>query len=309
MKVLEKQRTIKKPVSIGGIGLHSGEEVRLQFLPASEGEGIVFIRRDIKGSPRIRAHHRNIIDTRLATTISENGTVISTVEHLLAAFAGMGIDNILVELDGPEVPIFDGSARAFVEAFSDAGIREQKELRPTISLKRELRLDLGDGRWADILPSKELEIEASFEWRHPILSDQKFSYKHIEGAFSEIETARTFCLLKDVENMKRMGLIRGGSLDNAVVLDEERVLNPDGLRFENEFARHKVLDALGDFKLAGIGIQAKFRIHKSGHEFHKMVMGKLFEDTSLLTVSTGVDADRMAKDLAAVFARTRVAAS
>ena len=271
------QRTVKAAVSLTGVGLHSGKDVTVTLKPALANQGITFIRADLDHAPRISAHYKNVVNTQLATTIGRGQAAIGTIEHLMAALQGMGIDNAFVELTGPEVPIMDGSSAHFCNLIESAGILTQQHSRPYLKLRKRVEVKLAE-KWAVAEPSSKLEIHASIDWDHPAIGYQEFRYTEGETPFAELSRARTFGFLRDVEALKRMGLARGGSLDNAVVLDDARVLNPEGLRFANEFVRHKVLDALGDFKLAGIAIHAFVRLHRAGHDVHSQLLAAIFRD-------------------------------
>lgn len=271
------QRTIKKPVSLSGIGLHSGKTTQVTIQPANPNMGIVFVRSDMPGAPSVRAHYENVKNTQLATTIGRDSVTVSTVEHVLAALAGLGVDNAVVVVDGPEVPIMDGSSAAFVEAIQSVGLQTQIQPRNVLNILKRVEVK-ADGKWAVVEPSAGFEIHASIEWDHPIIGYQELNYQDGRGAFEEIASARTFGMLRDVEGLKKMGLARGGSLDNAVVLDDTRVLNPDGLRTPDEFVRHKVLDAIGDLKLGGFAIQGSFRFHRSGHDLHYKLLAAIFSN-------------------------------
>lgn len=273
------QRTLKQEVSLTGIGLHSGREVRVRILPASVNQGVLFRRSDLDGSPWIPAHHSYVVCTRLATTIGIGSVTVSTVEHLMAAFHGLGIDNARVEVSGPEVPILDGSSAVFTAALLEAGIETQSVRRPMLILRKRIEVREGE-KWGFAEPSARLEVQGSIEWDHPMIGHQEFHYVEGRTAFSELASARTFCQLKDVEAMKKAGLARGGSLENALVVDDHKVVNPEGLRYSNEFARHKVLDALGDFKLAGISIQGFFRLHRAGHDLHSKLIAEILSHSN-----------------------------
>jgi UDP-3-O-[3-hydroxymyristoyl] N-acetylglucosamine deacetylase len=273
------QRTLKREISLSGIGLHSGKPVALSIKPARPNQGVIFVRTDLPGQPQIAAHYKNITDTRLATTIGRGQVSVSTIEHLLAALQGMGVDNATVEVDGPEVPIMDGSSQVFCQEIEEAGLQSQLQFRPYLALRRKVELRVGE-KWAVAEPSNKLEIHATVEFDHPSIGFQEFSYVEGVTRFSEMASARTFGFLREVEALKRMGLARGGSLDNAVVLDDASILNPSGLRYPNEFARHKVLDALGDIKLAGIPIHAHIRLHRAGHDLHGQLLQAIFKDPS-----------------------------
>jgi UDP-3-O-[3-hydroxymyristoyl] N-acetylglucosamine deacetylase len=245
--------------------------------PARPNAGVVFVRTDLPKRPEIAANFKNVLCTRLATTLGKGDVKISTVEHVLAALQGLGIDNATIEVDGAELPILDGSSAPFVEAIDAVGLVSQAMVRPVIALRKKVEIKVGE-KWAVAEPSSRLEVHGSFEWDHPAIGYQEYYFIDGQTDFREIAGARTFCLLRDVEQMKKMGLALGGSLDNAVVMDDVSVLNPTGLRYPNELARHKVLDALGDFKLAGLGLRAYIRMHRSGHELHSQLLNAIFSD-------------------------------
>ncbi|MGZ3686779.1 MAG: UDP-3-O-acyl-N-acetylglucosamine deacetylase [Bdellovibrionota bacterium] len=272
------QRTLKKPVSVNGIGIHSGKSARLTMKPAQPNRGIVFVRTDLTGAPEISAHYKNVICTQMATTLGTAQVKIGTVEHVMAALAGMGVDNAVLEVDGPEVPIMDGSSAPFCEAILKAGVESQLAPRAVLALRRKVEIKIAE-KWAVAEPASRLEIAGSIDWDHPSIGYQEFHYVEGQTKFAEeLARARTFGFLKDVEALKKMGLARGGSLENAVVLDHALVLNPDGLRYADEFVRHKVLDAIGDFKLAGIGLQAYVRLHRAGHDLHSQLLQEIFRN-------------------------------
>jgi UDP-3-O-[3-hydroxymyristoyl] N-acetylglucosamine deacetylase len=271
------QRTLKKQIELEGIGLHSGKSIRLRVAPASLNTGVVFVRTDLPGAPEIPAEHQFVVNTQLATTLGRNQVTVGTVEHLLAALQGAELDNVRVELDGPEVPIMDGSAAVFYQAFQKVGSQTQNQVRPILALRNRVELKMGE-KWAVAEPSSRLEVHGSVEWDHPAIGYQEFHYQEGRTSFDELASARTFGFLRDVENLKKLGLARGGSLENAVVLNEATVLNPGGLRFADEFVRHKVLDALGDFKLAGIAIQGFIRLHRGGHDLHRQLLAEIFKN-------------------------------
>lgn len=275
--LMNSQRTVKDAVRLTGIGLHSGKPAQILILPALPNQGITFVRSDIEGSAPIAAHYKNVVSTQLATTLGVNQVTVSTVEHLMAALLGAGVDNAEVQVDGPEIPIMDGSSAPFFEAIQAVGVRVQNQALPKLRLKRKVELKINE-KWAVAEPSSRLTIHGSVDWDHPAIGFQEFRYTEGETDFNEFARARTFGFLRDVEALKRMGLARGGSLDNAVVLDDVSVINPDGLRFADEFARHKVLDALGDFKLAGIALQASIRLHRAGHDLHSQLLTAIFSD-------------------------------
>jgi UDP-3-O-[3-hydroxymyristoyl] N-acetylglucosamine deacetylase len=274
---MNHQRTIKKAVTLKGIGLHFGKEAAVTLSPAGANQGILFSRRDLAGSLPIEANFRNVVSTQMATTLGKGNVTVSTIEHLMAALHGFGIDNLLVEVQGPEVPILDGSSAPFCAALKTAGIQTQSAPRTALAIKRRVEVKLAE-KWAVVEPSSRLEIHASIDWDHPSIGFQEFHYIDGKTAFEEIASARTFGFLRDVEALKKMGLVLGGSLENAVVLDSALVLNPEGLRYPDEFVRHKALDALGDFKLAGIQVQGSFKLHRAGHDLHRSILAEVFKD-------------------------------
>jgi len=270
-----RQRTLREAVGCTGIGLHTGRKVKLNLRPAPADTGIRFVRTDLKGYPMLRACFNNVYDTTLATTIGSNGCRISTIEHLMAAFFGLGIDNVLVELDGPEVPIMDGSTAPFVFLIKSGGIREQKKPKEFIIIKKPFRIDDGD-RSVSILPCKELRISYTIDFQHPLMRNQGYELRFSGKDFMrDISRARTFGFLKDVQTLQENGFAKGGSLDNAVVIDDFKILNDDGLRYENEFVRHKILDFMGDLAIIGCPVIGHFVVKKSGHFLNQYMLQKL----------------------------------
>ena len=243
--------------------------------PAGVDEGIVFIRGDLSGNNRIKADVHNVRDTTLATTLGLNGVTISTVEHLMSAFSGMGVDNAVVEVDAPEVPIMDGSARPFVDLFKDVGTRVQGKGKKLLVIKDKIAVSEGEGT-AMLLPSPEFRITYKIEFNHPAIGVQSYHMNFSDVSYEEeICAARTFGFLRDVEYLQAKGLALGGSLKNAVVLDDRRIINKDGLRFPDEFVKHKILDAIGDLSLLGIPIIGHFVAYKSGHRLNNLLLKEL----------------------------------
>ena len=272
-----RQRTLKKEVGCTGIGLHSGQRVHISLKPAPVDTGIKFVRKDLPGSPTIDARFENVIDTTLATTIGNNGCRISTIEHLMAALFGLGIDNAIVEVDGPEVPIMDGSAAPFVFLVKSAGIHDQEKPKNFIVIKKPFVVKDGN-RSVQILPSNDLKISYEIHFQHLLLKRQIYELTFSSRNFTEeISKARTFGFLKDVEALKQNGLAKGGSLDNAIVVDEFRILNEDGLRYEDEFVRHKILDFIGDLSIVGVPVIGHFKVKRSGHFFNQYMLKKLMK--------------------------------
>lgn len=269
------QQTIAKEVSLSGIGLHTGLPVNLVIRPGLVNTGIRFKRVDLPQGPIIEANLDNVVDTRLATTLGKDGVTISTVEHLLAAFYGLGMDNVLIELDGPEVPAMDGSAANFTSLLKDAGMKLQDGVRSLMFIRQPVSVWDGEKR-IDVYPDTELNITYAIGFNHPLLRHQSLSVSLNDGSFErEISKARTFGFFEEVEALRKDGYALGGSLDNAVVLDRSGILNQDGLRYPDEFVRHKILDFLGDLALLGMLIVGRFVIHKSGHTLNHKVLRKL----------------------------------
>ncbi|MBW2066650.1 MAG: UDP-3-O-acyl-N-acetylglucosamine deacetylase [Deltaproteobacteria bacterium] len=272
-----RQRTLKDYVSCTGIGLHSGEKVNLTIKPAPDNHGIMFVRKDLPGHPAIRARSENVVDTNLCTSIGKNGCRVSTVEHLMAALFGLGIDNVRIELDGPEVPIMDGSAAPFIFLLKNVGIKVQKALKRFILIKKPFRVSEGN-RSVSVRPSSELKICYAIDFQHPLLRNQRYSMCFSAREFvHEISRARTFGFLKDIEILWENGLAKGGSLDNAIVIDEFRIVNEDGLRYKDEFVRHKILDFIGDLAILGAPVIGEFDVEKSGHLLNQHMLRTLME--------------------------------
>ena len=272
-----RQRTLKEEVECAGIGLHTGKKVSMRIRPALANTGIVFTRIDLKGNPTVEARFDNVSDTTLATTIGSNGCRVSTIEHLMAAFFGLGIDNAIITLDGPEVPIMDGSAAPFVFLIKSAGIKEQSVPKRFIVIKKGFRIRDGN-RSISIYPHKELKITYFIDFQHPLLRNQEYVLDFSGREFArEISSARTFGFLKDIETLKENGFAKGGSLDNAIVLDDFRIINEDGLRFRDEFVRHKILDFIGDLSIFGAPLIGHFVVKRSGHFLNQQVLKRLIE--------------------------------
>lgn len=271
------QRTLREEAQVSGIGLHTGRAATLKLKPAGPHSGIRFARTDIKRVDPLLANTDSVVSTEMATTVGKGVGAISTVEHLLAALHGMQVDNVLVEVDGPEIPIMDGSAIAFVRAIEKAGIVEQDAPRALLAITRRIEFKVKE-KWVVAEPSDRCEIHSTVEWDHPAVGYQEYGFTLGETPFEEIASARTFGFLRDVEALRGKGLIKGGSLDNAVVLDDGRVLNPEGFRYPDEIVRHKVLDTVGDLRLAGLSILGRFRLHRSGHDVHHQLLVKILSD-------------------------------
>ncbi len=273
-----RQFTLRESIAFRGTGLHTGRRVEMVIEPAPAGSGVVFERADLPGKPRVAACPETVVRSALCTTLQNNGARVSTVEHVLAALYGLGVDNARVVLSGEEVPILDGSALPFVRLIGESGVRPLDACRYWLRVVKPVSFSDGD-RMFRILPARRLSIECTVDFDHPLVTDQQKKYEHDPDDFQrEIAPARTFGFLKDVGEMQRAGLVRGGSLENAVVIDSFSILNPGGLRFPDEFVRHKVLDILGDLALIGGALAARVEAFKSGHRLHHAVVRRLVRD-------------------------------
>jgi UDP-3-O-[3-hydroxymyristoyl] N-acetylglucosamine deacetylase len=276
------QRTLKNSIRATGVGLHSGKKVLMTLRPAEADSGIVFRRTDLSEVVDIRARAENVGETTLGTTLCKGDTCVSTVEHLLSAFAGLGIDNAIVELSAVEVPIMDGSAGPFVFLLQSAGIEEQRSPKRFIRVKKRVRVEDGD-KWAQFDPFDGFKVNFEIEFNHPVFKRraQKASMDFSTTSFlKEVSRARTFGFMRDLETLRAHNLALGGNLDNAIVLDEFGVLNEDGLRYEDEFVKHKILDAIGDLYLLGHSLIGEFSGHKSGHALNNKLLRTLLADAS-----------------------------
>ena len=281
-----KQRTLKNVIRATGVGLHTGEKVYLTLRPAPVDAGVVFRRIDLDVPVEVPAIADNVGDTRLSTSLEKDGIKISTVEHLMSAFAGLGIDNAYVDLTAPEVPIMDGSAGPFVFLLQSAGIQEQSSAKKYIRIRKKLRLEDGD-KWAQFKPLNGFKVSFTIDFDHPVIKNaiQVATVDFSTTSFvKEVSRARTFGFMHDLEALRNAGLARGGSLDNAIVMDNYHILNEDGLRYEDEFVKHKVLDAIGDLYLLGHPLIGEFSAHKSGHELNNRLLRKLISDESAFEV-------------------------
>ncbi|HSD73319.1 MAG TPA: UDP-3-O-acyl-N-acetylglucosamine deacetylase [Steroidobacteraceae bacterium] len=271
------QRTLKNSIRATGVGLHTGKKVLMTLRPAPANVGIVFRRVDLDIPVDIRAHAENVGDTQLGTTLVKDGVKISTVEHLLSAFAGLGIDNAFVEVSAPEVPIMDGSAGPFVFLLQSAGIEEQSTPKRFVRIKKTVRVEDGD-KWARFDPFDGFKVNFEIEFNHPIFKkrSQVASMDFSTTSFlKEVSRARTFGFMRDLETLRARNLALGGTMDNAIVLDDFRVLNEDGLRYEDEFVKHKILDAIGDLYLLGHSLIGEFSGFKSGHALNNRLLRTL----------------------------------
>jgi len=274
------QTTIRTPISLQGVGLHSGKDITLSIAPACENSGIVFVRTDITDKNNvIPARWDNVVDTQLCTVIgNEDGVTVGTIEHLMSALRGCNVDNARIELDGAEVPVMDGSAMPFVEMIESAGVEKQDAPRLALRILKEVKVEK-DGKTVTLSPADGAVFGGAIEYDHPNIGHQRFETRLLNGNFKhDIAQARTFGFLHEVEWMRSQGLALGGSLDNAIVLDQTGVMNPDGLHFTDEFIRHKLLDAIGDLYLAGAPIMGAYDGFKGGHEMNNLILRALFAD-------------------------------
>ncbi|MCB1530962.1 MAG: UDP-3-O-acyl-N-acetylglucosamine deacetylase [Rhodospirillales bacterium] len=276
------QHTLRHKIDIQGTGLHSGKAVHLSLKPAPSGHGVVFKRTDITGkNPLIPAKWDHVVDTRLCTVIgNSDGVTVGTIEHLMSALRGCGVDNVLVEVDAPEVPVMDGSAAPFVERIEEAGLQVQSMPRRAIRILKEITVRDGDKK-VTLSPSAVPVFSGQIDFEHPDVGTQRHEVKLVNGNFKhDIADCRTFGFLAEVEAMQAAGLALGGSLENAVVLDESGVINPEGLRCADEFIRHKLLDAIGDLYLAGGPVLGAYEGIRGGHALNNKVLRALFADPS-----------------------------
>lgn len=275
-----EQQTLRRTVELEGVGLHSGERARVRLVPAPVDAGLNLVRSDLPGQPTIPVHSRYLADTALATTLAHDGARVGTVEHLLAAARGLGVDNLRIEVDGPEVPIVDGSAAPFAQAMLDAGFRGQGVGRTFLVIRRQVSVSDGD-KSASFAPARQLRVDCTIDFKHPLISDQHLSLDVDPRSFMrEVASARTFGFVRDVDRVRAMGLARGGSLDNAVVVDDFSILNPEGLRFPDEFVRHKALDALGDVALLGYPVVGAMTAFKTGHALNQKLVARVLSDAA-----------------------------
>lgn len=277
-----KQRTLKNMIRATGVGLHTGEKVYLTLRPAAPNTGIVFRRVDLVPEVEIKADPYAVGDTRLSSCLERGGARVQTVEHLMSALAGLGIDNVFVDLTAGEVPIMDGSASPFVFLLQSAGIDEQAAAKKFIRIKKPVELKQGD-KWVRFEAYNGFRVDFSIDFKHPVFAHSNkrvvVDFEHTSYV-KEVSRARTFGFMQDVENMRSQGLALGGSLDNAIVMDEYRVLNSDGLRYEDEFVKHKALDAIGDLYLLGHPLIGAYSAYKSGHALNNALLRKLIEDAT-----------------------------
>lgn len=284
-----KQTTIRQSITCSGVGLHSGKLVTLTLHPAAEDTGIVFDIHTDAGIRRVEPSPQAAMGTALATTLGAHGASASTVEHLLAALRGLQIDNIIIEVKGGEVPIMDGSAASFIMLLHNAGITRQKAVRRVSRIARPVEYEQ-DGKWIKARPYAGLRLDYTINFAHPLIGMQRLSLEITPESFiDELAKARTFGFLRDVEYMRKNGLALGGSLDNAVVIDEDSVLNEGGLRFSDEFVRHKMLDFIGDMALLGLPLQGHFEVYCSGHAVNNAFLRLIYDNSDYYLEEVALD--------------------
>ncbi|MEC9465671.1 MAG: UDP-3-O-acyl-N-acetylglucosamine deacetylase [Myxococcota bacterium] len=304
-----KQRTIRQKITCEGIGLHSGAPVRLELFPAPCDSGVTFVRTDVSPHCEIAATRANLVDTQLATTLGARAAdgsmvTVATVEHLLSALMGLGVDNIVAHVDGPELPIMDGSAGPFVDVLSEVGIEEQSKNKRFALIRKEVEVREGD-KLARLSPGAGMRITCSLDFDHPLIPNRPLTFDFTERSFrNELCAARTFGFLKDVEMLRANGLARGGSLENAIVIDDYRVMNPEGLRFADEFVRHKILDAIGDLSLLGFPIIGNLHLDRTGHALNAKLVEKVLSDPSAFEVVELGDAAEASSEIQVLDSRS-----
>lgn len=292
-----KQRTLRNTIRASGVGVHTGEKVKLVLSPAPVNKGIVFRRTDFDPVVEIPAHPSNVGDTMLSTSLIKDNIRVSTIEHLMAAFSGLGIDNAYVDVDAPEIPIMDGSAGPFVFLIQSAGIEEQSALKKFIRIKEKVEVRQGD-KFAILEPYYGFKVEFGINYEHPAVKEDQMNLEidFADRSFiKEIARARTYGFMKDYEAMRAQNLAKGASLDNAVVLNDYSVVNESGLRYDNEFVKHKILDVIGDLYLLGYNILGSFKGYKSGHALNNTLLNTLLaqkEAWEIVDFATAIEHDK-----------------
>ena len=280
------QRTLRKEIFCSSIGLHTGRKVNMTIQPAPVDTGVLFVRKDLPDARPIPADFNSVCDTTLATSLGYDGVTVSTVEHILSAFSGMGLDNAVIELDSFEVPIMDGSSRPFVNMLKEVGTRSQGKSKKMLVIKKPVSVNEGDGS-AMLLPSDEFKITYEIDFAHRSIGRQSYAVTFSDKNYEDnICNARTFGFLKEVEFLQAKGLGLGGSLDNVIILDDEKIINKDGLRMPDEFVKHKILDAIGDLFLLGMPIIGHFVAYKSGHRLNNLLLRELMRQESSWEIIT-----------------------
>lgn len=289
-----KQRTLKKTIELKGIGLHSGKMVTMRFIPHDENTGITFRRVDLNPVVELPAQALLIQEAFMCSNLVQGEAKVGTIEHVMSAIAALGIDNLMIEVDAAELAIVDGSAYPFIELFLTTGLQEQAAAKQFIRVLKPVEVTLGDKK-ASFTPYEGFQLDFTIDFQHPVFKEEhrRFQFDlHSQAYIDFISSARTFGFMKDLDYLKSNQLALGASLENAIGLDEERVLNPEGLRFENEFVRHKILDAIGDLSLLGAQILAKFTAFKSGHALNNMLLRQLQSDATQYEIVTFDDIEK-----------------
>lgn len=275
------QKTLSKKISLSGIGIHTGTKVNINILPGNPNSGIIFKRIDLQKNNLVFANYSNVVDTTLCTTISnEYGTKVSTIEHLMGAFYGIGIDNALIEIDSQEVPILDGSAKIFINAINEIGLRFSDQPIKIIKINKSIKILDGEKYISLDKSNISGDIEFELKYNNKIIQNQKNKINIFEDNLDDIFNSRTFCLYEDIEKLKKLNLGKGGSLENAIVIKDNRILNIDGLRNSKEFVNHKILDCMGDLFLSGYKIIGSLKCSQGGHKLTNQLLRKLFADKS-----------------------------
>ena len=280
------QKTIAKELKFEGIGLHTGETARIKISPANTNEGIIFLRTDLNSNNKIVANFKNVSNAKLCTTLSnEFGVTVSTVEHLMAAFYILGIDNAVVEINKSEVPIMDGSSKDFIELLNSVGLKHQSKKRKIIKITNKFEFEY-NGKTISIEPNDEgLEVDFKLNYKNKLIGNQSNRIKFYKDELEKIYSSRTFCLYEDIEKIKKNGLAKGGSLNNAIVVKDDKILNDGGLRNNKEFVNHKILDLVGDFLLSGYRILGKVKCYQGGHELTNIFLKKLLNNPNVFIKS------------------------
>jgi len=298
-----KQTTISRQVEINGIGLHKAVMVKLRLEPMNDDSGIVFYREDL--AKTIELKPENVVDTKMATVIGKDGAVISTIEHLLSAISAYGIDNLKIIIDNDEVPIMEGSSAAFCMLLDDAGIKELEKNKKVMIIKQEIEVRDGD-KFVKLSPSQDNKFSYNIKFNHPMIQVQNYEFIFSKEAYkNEIGRARTFGFLKEVQYLRSIGLAKGGSLENAIVLDDTKILNPEGLRFDDEFVRHKILDAIGDMALLGMPFIGHYEASAGSHHLNHLLTKKVLENAENFEVVELETEDMPQKESENVFAKAK----
>jgi len=300
-----KQRTLKKSIEIVGIGLHKGVPVKMRLEPLAENSGIIIYRSDVAVTIPLKKEY--VVDTKMATVLGKNGVVVSTIEHLLSAIYAYGIDNLRIVVDNDEIPILDGSASGYCMLIEEAGIQELEASKKAIKIKKEVVVQTQDGKKVSLKPSERIVYDFEIKFEHPAIGTQKFHFDYsIEEYKESISKARTFGFLHEVQYLRSIGLALGGSMENAIVLDETKILNPEGLRYDDEFVRHKILDAIGDMALLEYTLIGEYDAIAGSHHLNHLLTKKLYEDKDNYEIIDLEEASSQAVVFEMAYAKKRV---